>query len=116
MTIQRINPGKRMSDICIHNQTAYWAEVPENLHNDIAIQTADLLSLAEKTLAQFGADKSALLSATIYLKDRTLFDGFNRIWDAWLPEGQAPVRACIIAELVNPQMLVEIVFTAAANN
>lgn len=113
MTVQRINPGKRMSDICIHNQTAYWAEVPENLQADIEAQTQNLLSLAEGTLADAGSNKSRLISATIYLKDRRFFDGFNQVWDAWLPEGQAPVRACIIAELVNPDMLVEIVFTAA---
>ncbi|MBN7819716.1 RidA family protein [Bowmanella yangjiangensis] len=116
MSIQRINPGKRMSDICIHNQTAYWAEVPENLQADIEVQAQDLLKLAEGTLAQVGSSKAGLISATIYLKDRSLFDGFNKIWDAWLPEGKAPVRACIIAELVNPDMLVEIVFTAAAGD
>ncbi|GAB3012839.1 RidA family protein [Bowmanella dokdonensis] len=113
MNIIRINPGKRMSDIAIHNHTAYWAEVPEDLSQDIGGQTRELLALAEGTLNQLGVDKRALISATIFVKRRELVDGMNQEWDAWQLDGQVPVRACVIAELVNPDMLVEILFTAA---
>lgn len=41
------------------------------------------------------------------------FDGLNEVWDNWFIEGTAPSRACVKAELVNPNLLVEMTFTAA---
>ena len=37
----------------------------------------------------------------------------NEIWDAWVPEGQGPARACVEARLADPGLLVEICVTAA---
>jgi enamine deaminase RidA (YjgF/YER057c/UK114 family) len=36
----------------------------------------------------------------------------NEVWTKWLPEGAAPVRACVQAELADPRYLVEIMITA----
>ncbi|MFM8172510.1 MAG: Rid family hydrolase, partial [Pirellulaceae bacterium] len=41
---------------------------------------------------------------------------FNSIWDAWVPAGHAPVRACIHAALAAPGYRVELVVTAARAN
>ena len=35
-------------------------------------------------------------------------EAMNEIWSAWLPEGGAPARACVQAELAAPRLLVEI--------
>jgi enamine deaminase RidA (YjgF/YER057c/UK114 family) len=37
----------------------------------------------------------------------------NEIWDAWVPEGHAPGRACIEARLASPDLLVEVGIIAA---
>ena len=37
----------------------------------------------------------------------------NEIWDAWIPDGVAPARACIEARLAAPDLLVEIGIVAA---
>ncbi|MDF2178627.1 RidA family protein [Aliiglaciecola sp. CAU 1673] len=113
MNITRINPGKRMSDVCIHNRTAYWVEIPDDLSLDMAGQTQNLLALAEQTLKQLGLDKTALISTTIYVSDLSKLDDMNQAWEDWLEPGQAPVRACVKAELVDPEMLVEMAFIAA---
>ena len=42
------------------------------------------------------------------------FDALNEIWDECFPEGCAPSRACVKAELVDPNLLVEMTFTVAA--
>ena len=42
------------------------------------------------------------------------FDALNEVWDSWFSEGTAPSRACVKAEIVNPKLLVEMTFTAAA--
>ena len=41
------------------------------------------------------------------------FDGLNEVQDNQLIDGTAPSRACVKAELVNPNLLVEMTFTAA---
>ena len=41
---------------------------------------------------------------------------FNALWQAWLPEGCAPARACVSAELASPDYLLEIVSPWRCNN
>lgn len=114
MTIQRINPGKRWSDITVFNGTAYFVEVAHSdLAADILGQTQQILAQAEASLAKVGSDKSRLLSATIYLTDFANLAAFNAVWDNWLEAGTAPSRACVKAELVDQRYLVEIAFVAA---
>ena len=113
MTIQRYGTTRRYSDSVVHNGTVYLVEVPANLDADISAQTENLLGSIERLLAQAGSDKSRLLMATIYLADMADYDAMNAVWDAWLPEGSAPARACLQARLANPKFKVEIVLTAA---
>jgi enamine deaminase RidA (YjgF/YER057c/UK114 family) len=101
------------SDSVVHNGTVYLVEVPTNLDADITGQTENLLASIERLLAQAGSDKSRLLMATIYLADMADYSAMNAVWDAWLPEGSAPARACVQARLANPGFRVEIVLTAA---
>jgi enamine deaminase RidA (YjgF/YER057c/UK114 family) len=60
------------------------------------------------------SDKSRVLAVTIYITDFANFAALNEIWDEWFPDGCAPSRACVKAELVDPDLLVEMTFTAAA--
>ncbi|MBK7463453.1 MAG: RidA family protein [Betaproteobacteria bacterium] len=114
MQIQRHGSTRRYSDSVVHNGTVYLVEVPSNLDADITGQTENLLASIERLLAQAGSDKSCLLMATIYLADMADYSAMNAVWDAWLPEGSAPARACVQARLANPEFRVEIVLTAAS--
>jgi len=111
--IRRINPQAQWSDAVVHHGVAYFVEVPEG-GNDLQSQTAALFAQAERTLALCSSDKSQLLQATIYLKHMADRAAFNALWQAWLPEGCAPARVCVSAEMANPAYLLEIAFTAAA--
>lgn len=113
MNIQRIGTTKRWSDVVIHNQTLYLVEVPSNTSLGLKEQSIELLDLIEKSLSINNSDKSLILSTTIFLKDITQIEIFNSIWDNWLPEGSAPSRACIEANLANKDYLVEIQLIAA---
>ncbi|MBU1365387.1 MAG: RidA family protein [Gammaproteobacteria bacterium] len=113
MSIQRHGTTRRYSDSVVHGGTVYLVEVPANLEADAAAQTANLLASVESLLAQAGSDKSRLLLATIYLADMADYDAMNAVWDAWIPEGHAPTRACLQAKLANPKYRVEMVLTAA---
>jgi len=113
--IQRINPTPRWSDMTIFNRIAHFVEVPADTSADMHGQIAQVLAQTEATLLRGGSDKSRLLSVTIYITDFNNLPVLNTAWEAWLPAGCAPSRACVKAELVDPDFLVEIVFVAAVN-
>jgi len=113
MNITRINPQARWSDVTVFNNTAYFVEVADNPEEEIEGQIRQILAQAEFRLASVGSDKGNLLSATIYFTDRKWLPLLNRLWEAWLPEGSAPVRAAVKAEMADPSYLVEFSFIAA---
>ena len=114
MTIQRHNIGKRLSELVVHNGTAYLAgEVPDDTTKDITGQTAEVLAKIDALLAKVGSDKSKILSAQIFLPDMADFAGMNVAWEAWVIPGQTPARATIEAKLANPAYKVEIMCIAA---
>jgi enamine deaminase RidA (YjgF/YER057c/UK114 family) len=114
MTIQRMNVGKRLSEIVIHGNTVYLAgEVPDDGGLDITGQTEQVLAKIEKCLKQAGSDKSKLLSAQIFLPDMKDFAAMNAVWEKWVVPGQTPARATIEAKLANPAYKVEIMCIAA---
>ena len=41
------------------------------------------------------------------------FAAMNAVWDAWVPQGHAPARACVQAAMARPELLVEISVVAA---
>ncbi|WP_116475638.1 RidA family protein [Zobellella maritima] len=115
MDIQRINPAPRWSDATIYNGLVHVVEIPEDADASTGIreQARQIFAQAEASLAQAGSDKSRILSVTIYITDRNNVAAFNEEWEAWLPAGCAPSRACLKVELLNPDLLVEIAFVAA---
>jgi len=54
-----------------------------------------------------------MLRATIWLSDMKYFAGLNEVWNAWVPTGHAPARACGEAKLAREILLVEIIVDAA---
>lgn len=115
MTIQRIQPGTRMSQAVIHGNTVYLAGQVAlgKPGGSVAEQTTDILARIDALLAEAGSDRGKLLSATIWLADMDRFGEMNAVWDAWLPEGGAPARATVEARLAAPQFTVEIGIIAA---
>ena len=112
--IQRQGTTVRWSDSTCHNGVVYLVEVPSIETGDITEQTISLLSSLDAVLRNAGTDKSCVLQTTIYLTDMADYDGFNAVWDAWLPEGCAPSRACIeVKGLAKKGWRVELVVIAA---
>lgn len=111
--IQRIGTTQRWSDAVVFNRVAYLCEVPSDVDGDIQAQTHEVLGLLKERLESLGSNLEHILNATIYIPFPEDLAAFNSIWDAWLPLGTAPVRACIHASLTNPKMRVEITMQAA---
>ena len=72
-----------------------------------------MLDKVETLLEQAGSSKEHILSATIYLKTMADFSVMNDVWDAWIPSGFAPARACVQAAMARDVLLVEISVVAA---
>ena len=114
MTIERIETKQRMSRIVKHNGTIYLCgQVCADATQGITEQTQTMLDKVETLLAQAGSDKEHILSATIYIKSMEYFAQMNAVWDNWVPEGHAPARACVTADMAREALLVEITVVAA---
>lgn len=113
-TIERMEVGQRMSRIVKHNETVYLCgQVGADANTDITEQTKTMLGKVDELLDQAGSNRSNILSATIYLRDMKDFAAMNAVWDAWIPEGHAPARACVEARMARQELLVEISVVAA---
>ena len=114
MEIRRLQPGKRMSQAVVHNNTVYLAgQVAEDTNQDVAGQTRQVLASIDTLLKEAGSDKTKILTATIVLADMASFAEMNSVWDSWVAPGNTPARATIEAKLAAPQYRVEIIVTAA---
>lgn len=115
MTIQRIEPGKRLSQAVAYGNLVFLAGqvAMDKPGASMAEQTRNILDRIDKLLAQAGTDKSKILSANIWITDMRQFDEMNRVWDAWVVEGCAPARATVESRLASPDYCVEIMCVAA---
>lgn len=115
MSIQRIQPGPRMSKAVVHGDTVYLAGqvAGEAAGKSVAEQTQDILTIIDGLLAEAGTDKSKLLMVNIWLADMSTFAEMNAVWDKWVAAGAAPGRATVEAKLAAPQFTVEIAVIAA---
>ncbi len=110
--IERLHTGARMSKIVKHNGVAYLCG-QVGAGETVAEQTQDCLSRVDALLAEAGSDREHILQATVWLRDMADFAEMNAVWDAWVPKGHAPARACGEARLARDVLKVEIIITAA---
>jgi enamine deaminase RidA (YjgF/YER057c/UK114 family) len=118
MAIQRIDvgqgPGPRMSRAVIHDNRVFLAGLTaSDTSQDIQSQTKQILDKIDDYLKQAGTSKSNLLTANLWIKDMAMFSAMNEIWNAWVDPANPPARACVKAEMARPEVLVEIMVTAA---
>jgi enamine deaminase RidA (YjgF/YER057c/UK114 family) len=114
MSIERIEPGPRMSMAVVHGDTVYTAGhvAREQAGGSVTEQTKEILSILDGILAKAGTDKTKLISATIWITDMSTFQEMNAVWDSWVAPGCAPARATVEAKLAAPQYKVEIAVIA----
>ena len=111
--IIRTDAGKVLSQAVEYHNFVYLAGMTAgDTSQDVAGQTKQVLAKIDAALETHGTDKTRLLQAQIWVKDIRDRDAMNAVWIAWLPEGGAPVRACVEASMADPRLLVEIMVTA----
>ncbi|MFV0284168.1 MAG: RidA family protein [Castellaniella sp.] len=113
MTIQRIEPGVRMSEAVIHGNTVYLSGQVGHEGDDIQTQTRTALAEVDRVLAKVGSHKSRILQATIWLADIADFEVMNPVWEAWIDPANPPARATGEARLAAPGLKFEVIVVAA---
>ena len=112
--LQRFHVGSRLSEMAIHNGTVYLAgQVPDDTTADMRGQTAQVLAMIDRLLAEAGSDKSRMLMVQIFLPDIADIVAMNEVWDAWVAPSHTPPRATVQAKLANAGYKIEVVVTAA---
>ena len=102
-----------ISRVVVHAGIVYLCGVTPDPVGDINTQTKQVLERIDHLLQTAGTDKSKLLTDQVWLSDMRLFEAHNAVWNEWVDPQNPPVRACVGAELWRPNMLVEIMVTAA---
>jgi enamine deaminase RidA (YjgF/YER057c/UK114 family) len=118
MEIRRIEltqpPGPRMSRCVVRGDMVYLAGLTANdTTQEIKGQTRQVRDKIDGYLAQAGTGKSNLLSANLWIKDMALFAEMNSVWNSWVDPANPPARACVQAQMARPEVLIEIMVTAA---
>lgn len=102
-----------ISKVVVHGDLVYTCGVTSDPSGDITQQTQQVLDRIDRLLRAAGTDKAHLLTAQVWLRDMSLFAAHNLVWNAWVDAANPPVRVCVAAELWQPELLVEIMVTAA---
>ena len=103
--IIRTEPGPILSKAVEYHGFVYLPGITaRDTSKDIKGQTADVLAQIDAMLEHHGTDKTRLLQAQIWVKDIRDRDAMNVVWSAWLPEGGAPARACVEANMADPRL------------
>ena len=125
MTVQHIGTTEGLKDlygvhvlpiislVVVHNGTVSTCGVTAEPTGDVRVQTRKVLETIDRLLQQAGTDKSKLLTAHVWLTDWKDFEDHNSIWNDWVDRQNPPVRVCVQASLWRPNILVEIMVTAA---
>lgn len=125
MTIQRIGTTEGLKDlygvhtlpvislVVSHNGIVSTCGVTAEPGGDVRVQTKKVLETIDRLLQQAGTNKSKLLTASVWLADWKDFEDHNSVWNDWVDRQSAPVRFCVQASLWRPNILVEIMVTAA---
>jgi reactive intermediate/imine deaminase len=79
---------------------------------DVGAQTEQTLRNVQAALQVAGATMADVVKVTVWLTDTSDFSAMNAVYRRWFHEPR-PVRACVRADLMGPNLLVEIEATAA---
>lgn len=114
MEIIRYDAGPRMSRVVEYNGVLYFGgHVSHPKFKGIREQTEALTQRLDELFEEYGTDKDHMLSAMIHMKDISMIQEMNVVWEEWINDGNAPSRTCVEVELAEDYILLEITVVAA---
>jgi enamine deaminase RidA (YjgF/YER057c/UK114 family) len=97
-----------ISKVVVHRGLVYTSGVTGDPGHDVAAQTQQALDRVDELLGLAHSNRSRILSAQVWLADMADFSAHNVVWDRWVDPANPPARACVGAQLYQPDILVEI--------
>lgn len=113
MGVKRYDCGVRMSRVTEYNGVLYFGGHVAASGKTMEEQGRALLGRYEELLEEFGSSKEHIISATLFMKDISMKEKFDKVWDKWIKEGTAPSRTCVEAKLADDSLLVELTIVAS---
>ena len=119
--VPRKKPTKNAQAVKIGN-IIYTQGIPMNFDTGEVVgktiqeQTKQVMENIKATLEACGSSMDNIDKCTVFVTGRENVPGMNEIYYTYFPADSTPARVCILADLVNPQMLVEIEVYAHVKN
>jgi 2-iminobutanoate/2-iminopropanoate deaminase len=80
----------------------------EVVGNTIQEQTRQTMENIKLTLEACDSSMDNIDKCTVFVTDRENVPGMNEVYYTYFPADSTPARVCVVADLVNPEMMVEI--------
>jgi enamine deaminase RidA (YjgF/YER057c/UK114 family) len=113
MSIIRHKSARILSGAVEANGMVYLSGLTaDKLPASVKEQSVEVLAKIDALLALAGSNKSKIVSCMIWVTDIRFRDEFNEAWMAWVDPANLPARACVSAQLANPNLFVEVQVTA----
>ncbi|MGU7771594.1 RidA family protein [Burkholderia sp. MR1-5-21] len=107
--MKRLDQNSRRSRAIIANGTIFFAgQVADDKSAGIEVQAQQAFTKIDKLLEEAGSSREKVVSITIWLKTMDDYDGFNKVWDAWVVQGSTPTRACAEVRMADEGYRVEL--------
>lgn len=102
----------KVGDVIYTSGTPFNWNTGELVGNSIQEQTRQTMENIKATLEACESSLDCIDRCTIFLTSRDYVAGLNEVYYSYFPPDSTPVRACIIAQLALPAMMLEIEVTA----
>ncbi|RZL82486.1 MAG: RidA family protein [Rhodococcus sp. (in: high G+C Gram-positive bacteria)] len=100
--------ARRMGDLVFVSGQVSFDDDGRVVGTDVVTQTRHSLTRLDRVLAAAGATLRDIASATVYLTNAGDAAEFNEEWMRWFGGDHRPARATVVADLLDPRLLVEI--------
>ena len=103
-----------MSRAVVHADRVYLAGLTAaDNSQDVQGQTRQILERIDHYLREAGTSQIKPLDRQSVDQGHGPFRDMNAVWNEWVDPQNPPCRACVRADLARPEVLVEIMVTAA---
>ncbi len=105
-------PSPLMAKAVVTGKLATMCFTPATPILDFAAQVQQVFDRLDHYLALSGTNRSALLTAQVWLRDIGNYDAFVPLWNAWVDAENPPAMSIIESHLARDTVWVEIKVTA----
>lgn len=117
MDIERIDVKEGCARVTVHDHVAYFTgHVSAKQEATLYEQTKTVLARYDELFGIYGYKKENILLMTVFIRDISKLDEFQKAWDEWVDKENAPAIVCAEATMGGKgYSLLELAFTVAVD-